>query len=305
MTEPVLAVVYVGSGSGGLLVFLLLFGFLFFVLPAILMRGAFRTSRVLTQQYEAYPYPPPLPQRSAQPQPVDAAEVQSVVARLAHDVQTLQPGDDGVARQAMADASERYATASSLLERARSQDQLRTAWLAAAEGLHATRLVRTRLGVDPGPAPALPPSEGPQLQQPSRVVVEGREHVGQPAYAPGYGHWFPGGRVGDRYVPGGWYREPFWPGDLVLGVLSGWALSSLMTSAMFGGFGFPYGDGYGDVGAADGGWGEGDGGGGWGDAGDGGGWGDGGSWGDGGGGGWGDMGGGDFGGGDFGGGGDW
>lgn len=282
-------VYYVGSGGGGLL-FLLLFGFLFFVLPFLVLRGAFRTTRVLRGGYQPYSQPARLPQPSAQPQPVDPAEVQSVVARLAHDVRVLQPGADAIARQAMADASERHATATSLLERARSQDQLRTAWLAAAEGLHATRLARSRLGLDPGPAPVLPPAQGPQLQQPTQVLVEGREHVGQPTYAPGYGHWFPGGQVGGRYVPGGWYREPFWPGDLVLGVLSGWALSSLMTSAMYGALGFPMGgfgwepDG-GDTGwdGGSGGWG---GGGGWGDGG-GGGW-------DGGGGGWGGGGGGDW-----------
>lgn len=276
---------YVSSGGGGLL-FLLLFGFLFFVLPMLFLRGLLGSSRVVMRRLEPYPEQyPQVPQPSPHAQPVHPAEVEAVVSRLAHDVRDLRPGDDGVARQAMADAAERHATASALLERASSQDQLRTAWLAAAEGLHATRLVRTRLGLDPGPAPALPPAQGPQLQQPSRVVVDGREHVGSPTYAPGYGHWFPGGQVGERYVPGGWYREPFWPGDLVLGALSGFALGSLMSSMLMPGFGFPYGLG--------GGWGGGDGwdagGGGW-DAG-GGGW-DGGGW-DVGGGGW-DGGGGDW-----------
>jgi hypothetical protein len=199
-------IVYSGNGGGVLLVVLLLFLFLFVVVPVLFFRSAARSVRTLERGAGGWYPEQPVRRPSAVPQPVDPTEVQSVVARLAHDVHSLQPGDDAVARQAMADASERYATASSQLERARSQDQLRTAWLAAAEGLHATRLVRTRLGLDPGPAPALPPASGPQLQQPSRVVVDGHEHVGQPAYAPGYGHWFPGGPVGDRYVPGGWYR---------------------------------------------------------------------------------------------------
>jgi hypothetical protein len=185
--------------------------------------------------------PPP-----AQPRPVDPADVRSLLDRLPHDVRTLDPGDDPVSRQAMADASERYSTASSQLERAGSQDQLRTAWLATVEGLHATRLVRQRIGLDPGPAPALPPGTGPQLTQPSRVTVDGREHVGSPQYEPGYPHWFPGGQYGGRYVPGGWYAEPFWPGSLVLSVLSGYALGTLMTGGLFGGFG--YGDGYADGG---------------------------------------------------------
>lgn len=236
------------------------------------------------------------------PQPVDPADVQSVVARLAHDVRTLQPGDDTVSRQAMVDASERYSSATSLLERARSDDALRTAWLAAAEGLHATRLVRSRTGLDPGPAPHLPAARGPQLDRPATVTVQGRQHVGSPTYAPGHRHWFPGGRVDDTHVPGGWYREPFWPADLVLGVLSGWALGSLLSAAVLdpgldgaddAGLDDPVAD-EGWDGSADAGWDGG--GGGWADDGTqlGGGWGGGGwgdsGWGDGGG-GWGDGGG--------------
>lgn len=277
-----MGVVYVGNGGSGLL-FLLLFLGMFVLLPILFVRSAFRSSGVVARgswpvgQQDGYD-PQPAPQPA--PQPVHAAEVRSVVTRLAHDIGTLQAGDDQVARQAMADASERYATASAQLERARSQDQLRTSWLAAAEGLHATRLVRSRLGLDPGPAPALPPGSGPQLQHRSRVTVDGREHVGAPAYEPGHDHWFPGGRVGDRYVPGGWYAESFWPGSLVLGVLSGWALGSLMSGAVFGGLGLPGVGGYDNDGWS-GGWGEDSGGGGWG-----------GGWGDSGGGGWGDVGGG-------------
>lgn len=292
-------IVYSGSGGGGLFLFLLMFLLFFVVVPAFFLRSARRSFQVL--QPDGYGPPPqhlPPPQPSSRPQPVVRGDVESVRDRLGHDVRTLQPGDDPVARQAMADASERYATASALLDRATSQEQLRTAWLAAAEGLHATRLVRDRLGLDPGPAPALPPSEGPQLRERQAVLVDGREHAGAPTYQPGYSHWFPGGYYDGRYVPGGWYAEPFWPGSIVLGALSGYALGSLLTAGMYGGM---YGD-VGDLGGADAGWGgDGgwDGGGGW--SGDGGGdWG--GDWG--GGGGW-DGGGGDFGGGDFGGGGDW
>ena len=139
---------------------------------------------------------------------------------------------------------------------------MRTAWLAATEGLHATRLVRTKLGLDPGPAPALPPGTGPQLEQPSQVTFDGREYAGVPTYQPGYSHWFPGGRWGGGgYVPGGWYAEPFWPGGLVLGALGGWALGSLLSGPMLGGWGGYdggwYGGGYGDGGYGDGGDGDG------------------------------------------------
>lgn len=290
-----------GNGGGGGGLFLLLFFGMFLLMPFLFFRSMMRgRTRVLgggmqqpMPQYDRRFGPQP----SHQAQPVDPADVTSLLDRLGSDVRTLEAGDDPMSRQAMADASERYSTASSLLERARSQDQLRTAWLAAVEGLHATRLVRGRLGLDLGPAPALPPGPGPQLQHRARVNVDGRDHIGAPSYEPGYSHWFPGGQVGGRPVPGGWYAEPFWPGSLVLGVLSGWALGSLMTGGMYGG-GFGEGDATGDAGGD---WGGGDGGGG--------GWDGGGDWGGsaGGGGGWGDLGGGgggDFGGGDFG-GGDW
>lgn len=109
----------------------------------------------------------PRPSRPALPGParVDPAQVASMRDRLGHDVQTLTPGDDPVARQALSDAAERWSTCSLLLERARSRDdaaavqgQLRASWQAAAEGLTSTRLVRRRLGLDPGPDIPLPPA---------------------------------------------------------------------------------------------------------------------------------------------------
>lgn len=90
--------------------------------------------------------------------PVHPVQVESLRDRLGHDVQTLEPGSDPVAQQALADASERFTTCSVLLERAESQPELRTAWLAAVEGLTASRLVRVRQGLDPGPEIPLPPS---------------------------------------------------------------------------------------------------------------------------------------------------
>ena len=302
------------SDGGGILPGLLLFG-LFFVLPLLFLRGAVRRATTY-----AGPLPPAgsqpvggwdVPQEPALP-PVAAADVVSLRDRLGHDVRTLDPGSDPVSRQALADASERLSTCSTLLDNARSDAQLRTAWLAAVEGLTASRLVRTRAGLDPGPEIPLPPT-GQHLQAPTRIDVDGRSHVGGPGYEPGRPHWFPGGSYGGRYVPGGWYDAPFWPSGLVLGGLGGFALGSLAAGAMFGdgygdgygdGDGYGYGDGYGDGDGAGDGVGYGGDAGGWDDAsGGGGGWGDGG-WGDSGGGGWGDGGGGWGGGGDLGGGGD-
>ena len=309
-------------GGGGGLVFLLFFFAVFVLIPVLFFRAARRTVLLGSASGPSHPgWSPPqpysgweVPQEPVLP-PVSPADVVSLRDRLGHDVRTLEPGDDPVARQAMADASERLSTCTTLLERADSQAQLRTAWLAAVEGLTASRLVRARLGLDPGPEIPMPPS-GRRLQAPTRIDVGGRTHVGGPAYEPGRPHWFPGGAYDGRYVPGGWYDAPFWPSGLILGSLGGFALGSLAAGAMFGDglyddgyydtgvYGGDHGDGgfgdagYGD-GSVDGGFGGYGGGGEWGSTGDGWGGGDGGGWGGG-------SGGGDFGGGgDLGGGGDW
>ena len=290
----------VGGGDAFPLIFLLLF----FGLPFLLIRSFLRSPRrsvpvgvggwqTATWPRPQPPQPPPTawqpPQEPVLPR-VSAADVSSLRDRLGHDVISLQPGTDPVARQAMADAAERLATATTLLERATTDAQLRTAWLAAVEGLQAAQVVRRQLGLDPGPPIPTLPSTGPQLTGRTQLQVEGRTYAGAPTYEPGHPHWFPGGSYGGRHVPGGWYDAPFWPAALVLGGLSGWAMGGLMAGAM-------YGDAMVDGGAEPGGWGEGgDLGGGEDFGGFGGGsdWGSGGGWGDGG-----DVGGGDFGGGDW------
>ena len=115
------------------------------------------------------PAPPPASQSGLQGQvegarrlehgtPIHPVQVESVRDRLGHDVRTLEPGTDRVAQQALADAWERFTTCSLLLAQAESQPELRTAWLAAVEGLTASRLVRERQGLDPGPEIPLPPA---------------------------------------------------------------------------------------------------------------------------------------------------
>ena len=300
--------------SGGDL-FPLLFLAMFFGLPFLFMRSMIRSARrrtpLMTGGWSGqvgYPqaYPPSRPQPSSSWQPpqepvlprVSAADVSSLRDRLGHDVISLQPGTDPMARQALADASERHATASTLLERATTDAQLRTAWLAAVEGLQAAQVVRRQLGLDPGPPiPALP-STGPQLTARTHLDVEGRTYAGAPTYEPGHPHWFPGGYYGGRHVPGGWYDAPFWPAALVLGGLSGWAMGGLMAGAMYGDGLDLGGDLGGDVAMGGGDFGGDGGGGDWGGDGGGGDWGGGDFGGFGGGGDWG-------GGGDFGGGGDW
>jgi hypothetical protein len=160
-------VIIIGGGGGGGLLLLMFMTMVFFVLVPVLFARSARRAVVLTSPEPlGWQRPQPqssgweLPEEPAVP-PVVKGDVVSLQDRLAHDVRSLDPGTDPVSRQALADASERYSTCSTLLERASSQAQLRTAWLAAVEGLTATRLVRTRLGLDPGPEiPLRPPDRG-------------------------------------------------------------------------------------------------------------------------------------------------
>ncbi|MDQ3717139.1 MAG: DUF1542 domain-containing protein [Actinomycetota bacterium] len=228
---------------------------------------------------------------------------------------------DGPARQALADASERYIAAGSQLDQARTVAQSRLVTQTAVEGLYYVRAARTAMDLDPGPP--LPEINGQKsagaVTEEREVDVEGRSYGASPNPSERNQHYYPGGRVAGRPVPQGWYSEPWWRPALIGGA---WGLGSVfLFSAMFGGMaGVPstesfeqgYSEGYGD--GAESGDGGGDSGGdGGGDAGgdggygDGGGYGDSGGYGDGGGyeAGGGDMsggfGGGDFGGGDFGG----
>ena len=120
---------------------------------------------------------------------MSAADVVSLRDRLGHDVRTLDRGTDPVSRQALADAAERLSTCSALLDGATSDAQMRTAWLAAVEVLTASRLVRTRAGLDPGPAIPLPPSSAQRLRAATELDVGGRRYVGGPVYTPGQPHW--------------------------------------------------------------------------------------------------------------------
>lgn len=238
------------------------------------------------------------------------AEVTSLYQRLANDVSTLDPGDDPVAKQAMADASERYTATGAALASATTTGDLAAARRTAIEGIQAARVVRKQKGLDPGPDPQPAPApDAPQVQGQQLVQVGGQNYQGYGAYTPGAPNYFGGGMYNGGWVPGGWYATPFWQ-------------QLLITEAVFGGFGgWGYGGGFGGL-AYGGGWGGGgygagydqgyeageDRGSGWsgGDGGGGGGFGD---WAGGGGGGgdWGGGGGGDFGGGggDSGGGGSW
>jgi hypothetical protein len=237
-----------------------------------------------------------------------AAEARRWVERLGGQVYSLDAGGNAAAKQAIADASERFTAAGSQVEQASTVQQYRLAQQTAYEGLYYIAAARKTLGLDPGPE--LPPIPGQAqagaVTEQRRVEVEGREYEASPDATPTARNYYPGGMVAGRPVPRGWYSEPWWKPALVAGA---WGVGAFMlTSALFGGMaGNAYADGYAD-GANDGGDNGGDGGGdnGGDGSGDGGydGSGDaGGEYGDAGGGDYGgDFGGGDFGGGDIGGG---
>ena len=225
------------------------------------------------------------------------AEVESLYQRLGNDVSTLSPGDNAIARQAMADASERYTATGALLSRADidTAEELQSAKRTAIEGISAARVARKQLGLDPGPDPMpAPPPQAPQVQGQQTVAVGNQTYTGYGAYQPGAGHYFGGGYYQGGYVPGGWYATPFWETALISSI----AWGGLGWGGGYGGFGGGYGGGgYGagydegyeqgerrgdDSGGGGGGWSDGGGGGwdsggggggGWGGGGDGGGWG--------------------------------
>ncbi|MCW2679350.1 MAG: hypothetical protein JWM62_751 [Frankiales bacterium] len=149
------------------------------------------------------------------------ADVESLYGRLGSDVQLLAPGDDAIARQALADAGERYNATGALMAKADTLGEFAAARRTAVEGLAAARVVRQRLGLDPGPEVPLPPSAGPQLQEKAVVQVGEEQYEGSPQYEPGRPHYYEGGYYGSQHVPGGWYATPFWQTLLLSSVLNG------------------------------------------------------------------------------------
>jgi hypothetical protein len=228
--------------------------------------------------------------------------------RLGGQVMNLSGGDDPAVKQALVDAGERYNAAGGQLDRATSPKQYELARETALEGLAYVRAARSAMGIDPGPElPALAGQrQAGAITKEREVDVQGQHIKAGPRPGSDTPYYYPGGMVGGRPVPSGWYSQPLWKTALAAG--AGAVGSMLLFDALFSpSWGDPgYGGGFEGMGGdGDGGdWG-GDGGG---DGGDGGG--DGGDYNaagdfDGGGGDWGggDFGGGDFGGGDFG--GDW
>lgn len=186
---------------------------------------------------------------------------------LGGQVMNVQASADSSVRQALADASERYTAAGSLQSAARTPAAYRTVSQVSLEGLHFIRAARAALGLDPGPdlpATAAQAAAG-NLQAPQSVLAgDGRSYLGQPEPGAGHRYYYPGGVVGGRAVPGGWYGQPFWKGALLGGaaVVGGSLLLGGIADAVTGGFGGGWGERDGGWGEREDGWGGGDSGGG-------------------------------------------
>ncbi|MDQ0762363.1 hypothetical protein [Streptomyces canus] len=144
------------------------------------------------------------------------AEAERWVERLGGSLSTLDAGGDKAAGQALADADERYRAARGQLAAACSPAQYAMVTQTAVEGLYYVRGARTALGLDPGPAL-------PDLGAATVTARDGRVTVDDRTYAvsdrPGGAtpYYYPGGVVGGRRVPGGWYSRPWWKTALVTG----------------------------------------------------------------------------------------
>jgi uncharacterized membrane protein YgcG len=175
------------------------------------------------------------------------ADAQRWYERLGGQVMNLH-GDDPAARQALADASERYNAAGGQLQQAKSVNQFALARESALEGLAYARAARLAMGLDPGPdLPPLASAQGAgQLTREREVNVQGQHYKAGPQPGADTPYYYPGGRVQGRPVPSGWYSQPVWRTALGAGagVLGGMLIFDALLSPGFGDMG--YGDGFQD-----------------------------------------------------------
>ena len=185
------------------------------------------------------------------------AEAHRWVARLGGSITNLDGDGNTAATQALADASERHGAALAQLAGARTGNQFRLVSQTAIEGLHYIRAARTALGMDPGPS--LPDAGAGTLTGDRRVTVQGQEYLASPRPGDGTPYYYPGGMIGGRTVPAGWYSQPWWKTALVAGAAGagGILLMDTLLGAFHhphhlggfgggpGGFGGGFGDGFG------------------------------------------------------------
>ncbi|GGN55807.1 hypothetical protein GCM10010112_06990 [Actinoplanes lobatus] len=179
------------------------------------------------------------------------AEAQRWYERLGGQVMNLS-SEEPAARQALADAGERYNAAGGQLRQANSVRQFALARESALEGLTYVRAARLAMGLDPGPdLPPLHSAQGTgQITQEREVTVEGHSYKAGPRPGADTPYYYPGGRVQGRPVPAGWYSTPVWKTALGAGagVLGGMLIFDALLSPGFGDMDFD-----GDVGDAFGG----------------------------------------------------
>ena len=99
------------------------------------------------------------------------ADARRWVERLGGQVLNLV-GTNDAAKQALADAAERYTAAGSQIDQARSAAQARGVTETAYEGLYYVRAARTAMDLDPGPE--LPPLPGPAAGRRGHRGARGR-----------------------------------------------------------------------------------------------------------------------------------
>ena len=167
------------------------------------------------------------------------ADAQRWYERLGGQVMNLS-SDDPAARQALADASERYNAAGGQLQIANTVRQFQLARESALEGLTYARAARLAMGLDPGPdLPPLGASHNTrQLTREREVTVQGHSYKAGPRPGSDTPYYYPGGRVQRRPVPAGWYSTPVWRTALGAGagVIGGMLLFDALFSPEFGDF---------------------------------------------------------------------
>lgn len=146
------------------------------------------------------------------------AEVTTLYDRLGSEVQQIDAGDSLIARQAIADASDRYSAAGNVLSTADTDGDFDEARRACLEGLVAARVARVEMGLDEGdPIPKFDAATGEQLTEERDIRVGEQVYHGYPSYVPGSPLYYAGGQG----VPGGWYSVPFWETVLIGSMFSG------------------------------------------------------------------------------------
>lgn len=162
------------------------------------------------------------------------ADARAAIDRLAGQVNNLV-GSNDAARQALADAGERYTAAAARVGGANTPTQARFAKQTALEGLYYARAARVAMDMDPGPP--IDELDGQRsagsVTEARSVDVDGRALETSPAPSDRTPNYFPGGVVAGRPVPAGWYSEPWWKPALVAGA---WGVGSyLIFSSLFAG----------------------------------------------------------------------